>query len=88
MKRPDVERTLKGLNRIEGQIRGIGKMVEEDRYCIDIVTQIAAARAALSRIESDLLRQHLGHCVRRAMTSKNAAEQDRMVEELVSVFRK
>lgn len=81
-------KVLKSLNRVEGQIRGIGKMVEDDRYCIDIVTQVAAARAALSRIESDLLRQHLGHCVHRAMNSKNTAEQEKVIEELVGVFRR
>lgn len=81
-------KVLKNLNRVEGQIRGISNMVQEDRYCIDIVTQIAAARAALSRIESDLLRQHLGHCVHKAMNSKNAAEQQKVIEELVGVFRR
>ena len=81
------QKILKNLNRIEGQVRGIGKMVEEDRYCIDIVTQIAAARAALSRIEGDLLRQHLGHCVHRAMNSRNAADREKVIEELVGVFR-
>lgn len=82
------EKVLKNLNRVEGQVRGISKMVEEDRYCIDIVTQIEAARAALARIESDLLRQHLGHCVHRAMNSKNASEQEKVIEELVGVFRR
>jgi DNA-binding FrmR family transcriptional regulator len=82
------DKTLKNLNRVEGQIRGIGKMVEEDRYCIDIVTQIAAARAALSRVEADLLRQHLSHCVHRAMNSKNKADQDKVIEELVGIFRR
>lgn len=81
-------KALKNLNRVEGQVRGIAKMVEEDRYCIDVVTQIEAARAALARIESDLLRQHLGHCVHRAMNSKNASEQERVIEELVGVFRR
>lgn len=81
-------KALKNLNRVEGQIRGIAKMVEDDRYCIDVVTQIEAARAALARIESDLLRQHLGHCVHRAMNSKNAAEQEKVIEELVGVFRR
>ena len=52
-------KTLKNLNRVEGQVRGIAKMIEDERYCIDIVTQVEAARAALARIESDLLRQHL-----------------------------
>ena len=81
-------KVLKNLNRVEGQIRGIAKMVEDDRYCIDVVTQIEAARAALARIESDLLRQHLGHCVHRAMNSKNAGEQEKVIEELVGVFRR
>jgi DNA-binding FrmR family transcriptional regulator len=81
-------KALKNLNRVEGQVRGVAKMIEDERYCIDIVTQIEAARAALARIESDLLRQHLGHCVHRAMTSKNVAEQERVIEELVGVFRR
>lgn len=81
-------KALKNLNRVEGQIRGIAKMVEDDRYCIDVVTQIEAARAALARIESDLLRQHLSHCVHRAMNSKNVGEQEKVIEELVGVFRR
>jgi DNA-binding FrmR family transcriptional regulator len=88
MERSVSEKALKNLNRVEGQVRGIAKMVEEDRYCIDVVTQIEAARAALARIESDLLRQHLGHCVYRAMNSKNASEQEKVIEELVGVFRR
>ena len=88
MERPVSEKILKNLNRVEGQVRGIARMVEEDRYCIDVVTQIEAARAALARIESDLLRQHLGHCVHRAMNSKNASEQAKVIEELVGVFRR
>lgn len=88
MERSVSEKVLKNLNRVEGQVRGIAKMVEEDRYCIDVVTQIEAARAALARIESDLLRQHLGHCVHRAMNSKNVVERDKVIEELVGVFRR
>ena len=82
------DKALKNLNRVEGQVRGIAKMVEDDRYCIDVVTQIEAARAALARIESDLLRQHLGHCVHRAMNSKNVVDRDKVIEELVGVFRR
>jgi len=82
------DKVLRSLNRVEGQVRGIAKMVEADRYCIDVVTQIEAARAALARIESDLLRQHLGHCVHRAMNSKNTAEREKVIEELVGVFRR
>jgi CsoR family transcriptional regulator, copper-sensing transcriptional repressor len=76
------------LKRIEGQVRGIQKMVEEDRYCIDVVTQIEAVRAALARVEADLLRQHLQHCVHKAMQSKDSGEQERVIEELVGVFRR
>src|SRR5688572_12028547 len=60
---------LKRLSRIEGQVRGLGRMVEEDRYCIDIVTQIAAVQAALRRVEEDVLRDHISHCVAHALAS-------------------
>jgi DNA-binding FrmR family transcriptional regulator len=76
------------LRRIEGQVRGVAKMIEEDRYCIDIVTQVEAVRAALARVETDLLRQHLQHCVHEAMSSKDASARDRVIEELVGVFRR
>ncbi|MGD9982024.1 MAG: metal-sensitive transcriptional regulator [Hyphomonadaceae bacterium] len=82
------KKTGAALKRIEGQVRGVQKMIEEDRYCIDVVTQIEAVRAALARVESDLLRQHLQHCVHRAMTSREPGEQDRVIEELVQVFRR
>lgn len=84
----DSAKSITALMRVEGQVRGIAKMVEEDRYCMDIVTQIAAARAALSRIETDLLRGHIGHCVHRAMASGDAAEQAKVIDELVQAFSK
>ncbi len=82
----DTAKNLSALKRIEGQVRGIARMVEEDRYCIDIVTQIAAARAALGRVEADLLRGHIDHCVHKAMKSGDQAERARVVEELITVF--
>ena len=75
----------KRLNRIEGQVRGLGRMVEEDRYCIDIVTQIAAVRAALRRLEEEILKDHVGHCVEHAIASGDKAEQRRKIEELMAV---
>jgi DNA-binding FrmR family transcriptional regulator len=78
----------KRLNRIEGQVRGIARMVEEDRYCIDIVTQISAVRAALRRLEEEILHDHVTHCVEHAIASGNKAEQRRKVEELMSVVRR
>jgi CsoR family transcriptional regulator, copper-sensing transcriptional repressor len=76
----------KRLTRIEGQVRGLSRMVEEDRYCIDIVTQISAVRAALRRVEEEILRDHVGHCVEHAIASGNKAEQRRKVEELMAVI--
>jgi DNA-binding FrmR family transcriptional regulator len=80
------ESSLKRLNRIEGQIRGLSRMVEEDRYCIDIVTQMLAVRAALRRTEEEILRDHVAHCVERAIDSGNRAEQRRKVAELMDVM--
>ncbi|MGD9538107.1 MAG: metal-sensitive transcriptional regulator [Alphaproteobacteria bacterium] len=76
----------KRLSRIEGQVRGLARMVEEERYCIDIVTQIAAVRAALRRVEEELLRQHVAHCVEHAIESGDQAEQRKKVAELMAVF--
>ncbi|MGD9915078.1 MAG: metal-sensitive transcriptional regulator [Rhizobiaceae bacterium] len=77
---------LKRLSRIEGQVRGLSRMVEEDRYCIDIVTQIAAARAALRRVEEEVLRDHVAHCVEHAIRSGDHEEQRKKVAEIMSVL--
>jgi DNA-binding FrmR family transcriptional regulator len=76
---------LKRLKRIEGQIRGLSRMIEEDRYCIDVITQIAAARAALRRAEEEILREHVATCVDHAIASGNKAEQRRKIAEMMSV---
>lgn len=80
------ETCLKRLSKIEGQVRGIAKMVEEKRYCIDIVTQISAVRAALRRVEEAVLKEHVGHCVEHAIASGNKAEQRLKVAELMEVL--
>jgi DNA-binding FrmR family transcriptional regulator len=77
---------LKRLQRIEGQVRGLARMVEDDRYCIDIVTQIAAVRAALRRAEEEILRDHVAHCVEGAIASGNQAQQRRKIAELMEVI--
>ncbi|HEV2628788.1 MAG TPA: metal-sensitive transcriptional regulator [Pseudolabrys sp.] len=77
---------LKRLSRIEGQVRGLARMVEEDRYCIDIVTQIGAVRAALRRVEEEILREHVAHCVEHAISSGDKADQRRKVAELMDVM--
>jgi DNA-binding FrmR family transcriptional regulator len=78
--------TLKRLSRIEGQVRGLARMVEADRYCIDIVTQIAAVRAALRRVEEEILRDHVAHCVEHAIASGDKTDQRRKVKELMDVI--
>ena len=77
--------SIKRLSRIEGQVWGLARMVDDERYCIDIVTQIAAVRAALRRLGEELLRDHVGHCVEHAIASGNKAEQRRKIEELMAV---
>ena len=77
---------LKRLSRVEGQVRGIAGMVESNRYCIDIVTQVGAVRAALRRIEEEVLRDHVAHCVEAAIKSGDAGEQRRKVAELIDVL--
>ena len=85
--RKDIKASVqKRLNRIEGQVRGLSRMVDEDRYCIDVITQIGAVRAALSRVEEELLRDHVGHCVEHAISSGDKADQRRKVAELMAVF--
>jgi len=76
---------LKRLRRIEGQVRGLSRMVEADRYCIDVVTQISAVRAALRRVEEEILRDHVAHCVEEAIASGDKADQRRKVAELMDV---
>ena len=63
---PEKDKYLKRLRRIEGQVRGLEKMVEDDKYCIDILTQVAAATSALQAVALGLLQDHLGHCVAEA----------------------
>jgi DNA-binding FrmR family transcriptional regulator len=76
------------LKRIEGQVRGISRMVDEDRYCVDVMTQIDAVRAALQRVEQEILRDHVSHCVAHAFASGNTEDQREKVDELVAVIGK
>jgi DNA-binding FrmR family transcriptional regulator len=88
MQREMKEKRLQRLARIEGQVRGIARMVGEDRYCIDILTQIAAVQAALRKVESEILQNHVNTCVEHAITSGNAEEQRRKVAELMEVLNR
>jgi DNA-binding FrmR family transcriptional regulator len=74
------------LKRIEGQVGGVRRMVEDDRYCVDLLTQIDAVRAALHKVEEQVLRDHVSHCVAGAFTSGDVVEQRHKVEELVATI--
>jgi len=74
------------LKRIEGQVRGVLRMVEQDRYCVDVLTQIDAVRAALHKVEEQVLRDHVSHCVADAFASGDPIEQQHKVEELVDTI--
>ncbi|MFG1382551.1 metal-sensitive transcriptional regulator [Xanthobacter versatilis] len=86
MRSPTKEEVLKRLSRIEGQVRGLSRMVEEDRYCIDLITQVSAVRAALKRVEEEVLRDHVAHCVEHAIRSGDAEDQRQKVKELMDVM--
>lgn len=79
---------LNRLSRIEGQVRGIARMVDGDRYCIDILTQLQAVRSALARVETELLKAHLDHCIESAIVSGDQAEQRRKATELIELLER
>lgn len=76
------------LNRIAGQVRGVAQMIEDDRYCIEILHQIAAIRAALAKVESQVLKDHAACCVSEAIASGDEAEQRAKFEELVDLLER
>jgi CsoR family transcriptional regulator, copper-sensing transcriptional repressor len=86
MKKEAKSACLRRLRRIEGQVRGLARMVEDDRYCIDVVTQLSAVSAALRRVEEEILRDHVAHCVEHAIASGDKGEQRRKVAELMDVL--
>jgi DNA-binding FrmR family transcriptional regulator len=88
MQRENKPRLINRLNRVEGQVRGIARMVEDDRYCIDILTQVQAVRAALVKVETELLKDHLGHCIEGAIVSGDVEEQRRKASELIQLLER
>jgi DNA-binding FrmR family transcriptional regulator len=88
MEHNDKPRLLNRLSRVEGQVRGVARMVEEDRYCIDILTQIQAVRAALGRVETELLKDHLNHCIVAAIQGGDPEEQRRKAGELIQILER
>lgn len=78
---------LKRLNRIEGQVRGISKMIDEGRYCIDILTQIKAIKSALKSVELNIVDGHLNHCVNSVVKAKKVDETQEIVDEIKELLR-
>ncbi len=86
---PDTKENVEArLKRAAGQVAGIQRMVEEDRYCVDVLLQISAARAALAKVSKMLLESHIQTCVAGAFESSDSEERTAKIEELVRVFEK
>jgi DNA-binding FrmR family transcriptional regulator len=86
MQRDTKAAVLRRFRRIEGQVRGLARMIDEDRYCIDVATQITAVRAALRRAEEEILRDHVTHCVERAIASGDKKDQRKKIAEIMDVL--
>ena len=86
MKHAADPKTVARLARIEGQVRGVARMIEDGRYCIDVLNQVQAIKAALRKVEEELLKGHAAHCVEDAIESGDAADQRKKFAELVELF--
>ena len=84
MKLEDRKRAVARLNRIEGQVKGLKKMVEEDKYCIDIITQTSSVRSALRGLEDMLLEQHLARCV---VNDIKSGKEKKAIKEIIKVYK-
>ncbi len=85
---PDHSTELKRLNRVGGQVDGVKKMIEDGRYCPDIMIQIKAIRSALKSVEANILERHLASCVTDAIKSGTKKQQDKKIEEIKELFKK
>ena len=88
MERTNKTPVLNRLSRIEGQVRGIAKMVGEDRYCVDVLTQLQAVRSALARVENEILKDHLNQCIEGAFVSGDAEQQREKAQELIKLLER
>lgn len=80
------EKSLTRLKRIEGQVRGIARMIDEDRYCIDVLTQLSAVKSALAAVEGEILKDHTEHCVTHAIASGDPDAQREKMDELIGLL--
>ena len=82
------KRKVNRLNRIAGQVRGVAQMIDDDRYCIDVLTQLQAVKSALARVESEVLKDHAATCVAEAIASGDEAEQRTKFNELIELMER
>ncbi len=85
---PDHSALIKRMNRIEGQVAGVNKMIGERRYCLDILAQTKAVHSALKSVEAEILRSHLSHCVKGALTADDEKDIDEKLDEIVRIFKR
>ncbi len=85
---PDHAPELARVRRVKGQVEGIEKMINERRYCPDIIIQIRAAKAALTSLEANIMKTHLKHCVKDALRSRNVLSADEKIQEIVELISK
>ncbi len=85
---PDHKASLDALRRIEGQVRGIQKMVESKRYCVDILTQLSAAHSAILRVQDSILEKHLDHCVKNAIAGKSGRDRQQKINEIFGLLKR
>ena len=84
----DKKKLLVRLRRVAGQVEAVGRMIEEDEYCVDVLMQLSAATGALGKVGQIVLENHLTTCVQEAMTTGKKADRDEKLQELVDLFRK
>lgn len=85
---PIYDEQLPGLSRIEGQVKGIKRMIENRRYCVDILTQLKAVKAAIHKVEQDVLKKHMQHCLKNAVKANDEREIQEKIDELMKLLSK
>ena len=88
MNHPSHDSQVNRLRKIEGQVRGLQKMIEERRYCMDIVSQLRAVQGALKKVELGILETHLQHCVQDALNSRNSEDAEAKIQEIIQLLQK
>jgi len=84
---PNHKKNMDALKRIEGQVRGIQKMIEEKRYCVDIMTQLSAIGSAVASVQSNILSRHLDTCVKSAFNGKSSVEKEKKINEVIKLLK-